>query len=168
MSFLQNLNLFLAIKKTSYLWHRKDRPQLFPSRRIQRMTLKCLRSWSRGKMKRSGTAEISRVRGDPNLARVNFSGGGLKTYERFRGSSGSREVRSSPSCARWHTPSHTRAGIAGRKRGIFTLRFSHLIHIKVARKQEGSIVTSTMIGHSRSLPISPSLGSLFLSFFADL
>jgi hypothetical protein len=42
-------------------------------------------------------------------------------------------------------------GMAGRKRRIFTLRFSHLIHIKVARKQEGSIVTSTMIGaHSRN------------------
>jgi len=53
--------------------------------------------------------------------------------------------------------------MAGRKRRIFTLRFSHLIHIKVARKQEGSIVTSTMIGaHSRNA------SSLFLHRFMAL
>lgn len=155
-----------------------NRPKLFLTafnpcsyRIIQRTrnSLKCLRSrWSSDKRRRSGTTEISRVKGDPNLARLNFSESGLKTYDRFprRGRGG--KVRSLSSRG---THSHTRSGIARQKRGIFTLRFSHLIHIKVARKQEGSIVTSTMIGHSRSLSISTLPQPLTLTsslFFTNL
>lgn len=109
---------------------------------------------------------------DPNLRSLNISGNDLKKKKK------KKNLRSFPSrvvekerrekCLLARKVAHrplALVGIAGAEEGIFTLRFSHLIHIKVARKQEGSIVTSTMIGHSRAHFLSPSLSlSLSLRF----
>lgn len=49
------------------------------------------------------------------------------------------------------------------KRRIFTLRFSHLIRLKVARKRDGTFVTGRTIGPSRF--VTRFSFSFFLSFF---
>lgn len=53
------------------------------------------------------------------------------------------------------------------KRRIFTLRFSHLIRLKVARKRDGTFVTGSTIGRLVALSLVSLFPSSFLSFFLD-